>query len=168
MAAQFVRLLEEAVTAPELPLHRLDLLSAEERHSLLKTWNATAHPVPEATIPQLFEGQVARAPEAVALIFGEERLSYGELNTRSNRLAHHLIGLGIGPESLVGVALERSVDRQAIEERAVKDPCALGGVAVALEIEIVDGDVLRFESDVNRGKVVQRANEQDRGRRERQ
>ena len=77
---------------------------------LLESFNATAHPVPEATLPQLFEAQVARTPEAVALVFGDQELSYGELNARANRLAHHLIGLGVGPEALVGVCLERSAE----------------------------------------------------------
>ena len=72
--------------------------------------DATAWPVPETTLPDLFEAQVARDPDAVALIFGTQSLDYGELNARANRLAHHLIGLGVGPESLVGVCLERSVE----------------------------------------------------------
>ncbi len=86
------------------------ILRAGERQMLLEGFSATAHPVPEATLPGLFEAQAARTPEAVALIFEDQELSYGELNARANRLAHHLIGLGVGPESLVGVCLERSFD----------------------------------------------------------
>src|SRR5262249_15920321 len=70
----------------------------------------TAHTANESTLPALFEAQVTRTPGAAALIFGQESLSYGELNVRANRLAHHLIDLGVGPESLVGVALERSTE----------------------------------------------------------
>ena len=66
--------------------------------------------MPEATLPELFEAQAARTPDAVAVVCGDESLSYGELNARANRLAHHLIGLGVGPEILVGVCLERSVE----------------------------------------------------------
>ena len=65
-------------------------------------------PLPEATLPALFEGQVARTPEALALLCGEERLSYGALNARANRLAHWLLAHGVGPERVVGIALERS------------------------------------------------------------
>ena len=91
-----------------MSLHRLEILNPRERELLLDSFNATAHPLPEATLPELFEVQVARAPQAIALVFGEESLTYGELNARANRLAHYLIGLGVGPESLVGIALERS------------------------------------------------------------
>ena len=78
--------------------------------AILEAFNATARPVPAATLPELFEAQVARDVHAVALIVGTQSLDYGELNARANRLAHHLIGLGVGPESLVGVCLERSVE----------------------------------------------------------
>ena len=110
MAARFVRLLEAALATPDMPLHRLEILGPGERHMLLEEFNDTARPLPEATLPQLFEAQVERAPEAIALVFGEESLTYRELNARVNRLAHHLIGLGVGPESLVGIALERSFE----------------------------------------------------------
>src|SRR5208283_5989975 len=110
MAGHYVRLLEAAVATPDVPLRRLEILSAGERHLLLESFNATACPLPEATLPALFEGQVVRASQAIALVFDEESLTYGELNARANRLAHHLIGLGVGPESLVGVALERSIE----------------------------------------------------------
>ena len=91
-----------------MPLHRLEVLGPEERHTLLKEFNATAHPLPEATLPALFEAQVARTPEALALLCGEERLTYGALNARANRLAHWLLAQGVGPERVVGIALERS------------------------------------------------------------
>ena len=110
MAGHYVRLLEAAMARPDVPLRQLEILSAGERHMLLESFNATACPLPEATLPELFEGQVGRASQAIALVFGEESLTYGELNARANRLAHHLIGLGVGPESLVGVALERSIE----------------------------------------------------------
>ena len=65
---------------------------------------------PRGCLPQVFEAQVARTPDAVAVVCGDESLTYGELNVRANRLAHHLIGLGVGPERLVGLALERSLE----------------------------------------------------------
>ena len=107
---RFVRLLEAAAATPDAPLHRLELLEAEERRTLLEGFNATAHEVPDATLPALFEAQVERTPDAIAVVFGAEALSYAALNARANQLAHHLIGLGVGPEALVGIALERSVE----------------------------------------------------------
>jgi amino acid adenylation domain-containing protein len=77
---------------------------------LVEGFNAPTHPVPEALLPELFEAQVARTPDAMALISGDEALAYAELNARADRLAHQLICLGAGPETLVGLALERSVD----------------------------------------------------------
>ncbi|MGL4962893.1 MAG: condensation domain-containing protein, partial [Inquilinus sp.] len=95
--------------APGTPVRDLDLLSVEERARLLSGWNATGHAVPVETVPDLFEAQVRRTPDAVALVHGDEVVSYAELNRRANRLAHVLIGRGIGPESVVGIALPRSV-----------------------------------------------------------
>ncbi len=108
---RFVALLAQVAEKPlERSLHRLDLLAPGERRRLLEEFNATRREVPEATLPQLFEAQVKRTPEVIALVSGEQSLSYGELNARANRLAHHLIGLGVGPESFVGVALPRGVE----------------------------------------------------------
>ncbi len=74
-------------------------------------WNDTAVPYPEATVPQLVEAQVARDPDAVALVDGGTSVTYGELNRRANQLAHHLRTLGVGPEVTVGVCLGRGVDQ---------------------------------------------------------
>ena len=71
LGERLVRLLEAAVAAPELPIGRLDILSAAERHTLLREWNDTAHPVPSATLPELFAAQVAKTPDAVAVVFEE-------------------------------------------------------------------------------------------------
>jgi amino acid adenylation domain-containing protein len=78
---------------------------------VLEEWNATEAEYPaRLCIHELFEAQVERTPDAVALVFGEEALSYAELNRRANRLAHHLRGFGVGPEARVGICVERGLD----------------------------------------------------------
>lgn len=107
----FLRLLESLAPAPaEAPIADLELLSQAERGQVLEGFNETAMPLPEnpAALPALFEAQAARTPEAVALIFKDQRVSYAELEARANRLARLLRGRGIGPENLVALALERS------------------------------------------------------------
>ena len=107
---RFLGMLAQLLMAPEVSLHRLEILDPRERGLLLDSFNATERPLPEATLPELFEAQVERDPQAIALVFGKEWLTYRELNARANRLAHYLIGLGVGPESLVGIVLERSIE----------------------------------------------------------
>ncbi|WP_369951865.1 non-ribosomal peptide synthase/polyketide synthase [Ralstonia syzygii] len=109
LARQWQRVLEAIVAAPGRRISEIDLLDGDDRR-LLQGWNATAQPVPDTSIPALFEQQVARAPEAVAVTFGEVRLSYAELNDRANRLAHQLLALGVQPEDRVAVALHRCID----------------------------------------------------------
>ena len=111
MLGHFRTLLEGIVADPDRRLSRLPLLTEPERHQLLVEWNArpTDHP-PGATLEQLFEAQVARRPDAPAVVFELERLTYRELDERANRLAHYLRARGVGPESRVGFCLERSVD----------------------------------------------------------
>ena len=103
IAARLVRLLEAAVASPDLPAapagdprcrRAADAAGGFQRHG--------AGRCPRRTLPELFEAQVARTPEAVAVVCESESLSYGELNARANRLAHHLIGLGVGPEAARG------------------------------------------------------------------
>ncbi|MFF7638568.1 non-ribosomal peptide synthase/polyketide synthase, partial [Kitasatospora sp. NPDC008050] len=108
--ARWQRLLEQLLTDPELRIGQAELLDEQERGQMLTTWNDTAVEVPQATVSELFETQARRSPDAVAVVCGEESLTYGELNARANRLAHQLIGRGVGPERLVAVVLPRSVD----------------------------------------------------------
>ena len=110
LGARLVRLLRAAVEAPEARLHELEIVTAEERHKLLNEFNLKAEqPVAATTtLVELFEAQVERTPAAMALSFGEQRLSYAELNGQANRVAHYLMAKGIGRESLVGIALERT------------------------------------------------------------
>ena len=109
IAGRLVRLLEGAVADPDRAIGRLDILSPAERHTILREWNETARAVPGTTLPELFAAQVARTPAADAVVFEDERLSYGELDARSSQLAHHLRGLGVGPEVVVGLCIERSL-----------------------------------------------------------
>ncbi|MGK9247896.1 amino acid adenylation domain-containing protein, partial [Inquilinus limosus] len=106
----FLRLLRQVVAHPDRPLARLDLLTETERERL-SVWNATdrAHE-PVSSVVTLIERQVRTKPEAEALVFGAERLSYAELDGRANRLAQALVARGVGPDVLVGVAVERSVE----------------------------------------------------------
>ena len=94
IAARLVRLLAAAVAEPDRAIGSLDILSADERHTILTAWNDTARTIPHTTIPELFAQQAARTPDAVALVFDDATLSYRELDTRSNQLAHHLRTLG--------------------------------------------------------------------------
>ncbi|WP_239501969.1 AMP-binding protein, partial [Streptomyces qinglanensis] len=107
--ARWVRLLEQVVADPSLSVGAVELLSREER-GRLAGWNDTAVELPEASLAGLFEERVRGDADAVALVHGQQSLSYGELNARANRLAHWLVGRGVGPEVLVGVELPRSVE----------------------------------------------------------
>ena len=111
MAGHYVHLLESAAASPEARLCDLGMLGAAERRQLLVDWNAPAlpvRPVQADTLHALFERQAAQHPDACALVYGAEQLSYRELNERANRLARHLRAMGVGPDILVGLWLERS------------------------------------------------------------
>lgn len=105
---RWLRLLRHAAGVPEAHLYQLEFLTPQERHQLLTEFNDTATNVSNDTFPDLFEAQARRTPDATAVVAGTKSLTYLELNERSNQLAHYLISHGIGPESLVGIALERS------------------------------------------------------------
>ncbi|MFJ4097366.1 amino acid adenylation domain-containing protein [Kitasatospora sp. NPDC089913] len=108
--ARFGRLLAAAAADPGAPIGTLDILAPEERARLAGDWNATAAPVRTGSLPELFAAQAARTPDAVALAHDGGEVGYAELDARANRLAHHLIAAGVGPESPVALLMERSVD----------------------------------------------------------
>ncbi|MET8150672.1 amino acid adenylation domain-containing protein [Actinoplanes sp. NPDC049668] len=110
LAGHFVQLLTSAVAAPDAPADRLEMLTPGERRQLTVDWNDTAAGYPGGTLPALFEAQVARTPDAVALVFAGRSWTYAQVNARANRIAHHLRGLGAGPESVVAVDLPRGAD----------------------------------------------------------
>ncbi|MGH4025827.1 MAG: amino acid adenylation domain-containing protein, partial [Pseudonocardiaceae bacterium] len=108
MAEHLLVLLDGIATDPDRPLGDLPLLTDAELHQVTVEWNDTALDVPALTLPEVFGRQAATTPEASALVFRDEMLTYRELNGRANRLAHRLIAHGVGPESLVALALPRS------------------------------------------------------------
>ncbi len=109
LASHFQTLLQGILSAPDRPVGELPMLSETERQALLVDWNATALVCePETLVHQLIEAQVDRTPASVAVGFEDRRLSYQALDQKANQLAHHLQALGVGPDVLVGVALERS------------------------------------------------------------
>ncbi|MGY0554053.1 amino acid adenylation domain-containing protein [Vreelandella sp. 2A-K22] len=110
LAQHYVAVLEALVDRPERALGDIDLLDKGD-HLQLQTWGVnTQHYSDAPPIHHLTESQAAATPEAAALIFDNQRLSYDELNTRANRLAHYLIDLGVKPETRVGIAVERSIE----------------------------------------------------------
>ncbi|WP_375773024.1 amino acid adenylation domain-containing protein [Archangium gephyra] len=111
MAAHYARLLEGALAHPELALAELPLLSEAERRQVLVEWNQTRTEYPrEACLEELFEAHVAARPEALAVEYEGERLTYAELNRRANQLARHLRRLGVGEGTRVGLCASRSLE----------------------------------------------------------
>ena len=111
MIGHLVVLLEDVARRSEVRIRRLQILGEEERMQILEEWNRTEKDYPgERCLHELFEGQAKRSPEAIAVASGDEQVTYRELNERANRLAHYLMRLGIGPEQVVGICLQRSVE----------------------------------------------------------
>ncbi|WP_163914935.1 non-ribosomal peptide synthetase, partial [Pseudomonas frederiksbergensis] len=107
----FERVLRGMVADDQVLVDRIELIDASERQRLLVDLNATHVPYPrDKTIHQLFEAQVEAQPDAIAVIFDGEQLSYAELNRQANQLAHHLIGLGIRPDDRVAICVERGAE----------------------------------------------------------
>ncbi|MGH9198983.1 MAG: AMP-binding protein, partial [Acidimicrobiia bacterium] len=125
MADHFLRVLEGIAVQPDSPVSTVPLLSDAERHELLISWNATDPLSSDVSTPssaqrtaglqqpclhELFEAQVARTPNAVAIVWNGLSLTYEELNGRANQVARYLREQGVGPESLVAICVERSLD----------------------------------------------------------
>ena len=123
------KILVALTEAPDRPLSSVTLLDAEERERIITRWNRTERSYPEATLHGLFEAQVDTTPDEPALLCGEQQQTYGELETRANRLAHYLRGLGVGPDVPVAVCVERSL--QMVE--AVLGILKAGGAYVPLD-----------------------------------
>ncbi|MBM7055887.1 non-ribosomal peptide synthase/polyketide synthase [Streptomyces sp. RHZ10] len=110
LADRLVRLAGELIADPDLRLSSVRLLTDEERHRALAEGTGTVRDIPATTWPELFEEQAARTPDATALVAGDTRLTFAELDDRANRLARLLIAHGMGPERYVAVALPRTAD----------------------------------------------------------
>ncbi|KYC36593.1 non-ribosomal peptide synthetase [Scytonema hofmannii PCC 7110] len=110
MVKHFQTLLEGIIANPEQRLSELPLLTEPEQQTLLVEWNNTQINYSQQCIHQLFEAQVECTPDATAVVFEDEQLTYRELNARANQLAHYLRKLGVEPEVLVGICVERSLD----------------------------------------------------------
>jgi amino acid adenylation domain-containing protein len=110
MVESFHTLIEAVVANPQERIRTLPLLTASQEHQLLVEWNNTVTDYPQKSIHQLFEEQVEKTPDAVALVFEDQQLTYKQLNLQANKLAHYLQFLGVEPEILVGVYLERSLE----------------------------------------------------------
>jgi amino acid adenylation domain-containing protein/non-ribosomal peptide synthase protein (TIGR01720 family) len=112
MSGHYARLLDAILTGGHKRISELPMLGPEERHRVVTEWNATEVPSDAAgrAIHELFEAQVALTPEALAVVFGSERLTYAALDERANRLARYLRERGVAPEALVALCLERSID----------------------------------------------------------
>ena len=109
MLGHFQVLLQEIAADPQRAIDDYKLLSAEEEQQLLQVWSRTTPDAwPDACVHSLFEAQVERTPLATAVVFEQERYTYREINRRANQLAHHLQRLGVGPEAIAGIRLERS------------------------------------------------------------
>ncbi|HEX6283472.1 MAG TPA: condensation domain-containing protein, partial [Pyrinomonadaceae bacterium] len=108
MVQHFKRLFEQAMVEPDSEISTLSLLDEAEYRQVVEKWNDTSAPVPAGCIHQIFEQEVAQRPDAIALEFQDEQITYRELNERANRLAHSLRSEGVGTETFVAVMLERS------------------------------------------------------------
>jgi natural product biosynthesis luciferase-like monooxygenase protein len=110
MLSHWQRLLEGIVANPQQKLSELPLLTGQERQQMLVEWNKTDAEYQQQTLHEAFEQQVARTPDAIALVFENQALTYEALNQFANRLAHHLRRQGVGPDVLVGIRMERSLE----------------------------------------------------------
>jgi amino acid adenylation domain-containing protein len=111
LAEHFQTLLAGIVASPQQRVAQLPLLTAREQQQLLVEWNQTQTAYPQdKAIHQLFEAQVEQTPDAIAVVFEDQQLTYRELNDRANQLAHYLQKLGVQPDVLVGICVERSLE----------------------------------------------------------
>jgi amino acid adenylation domain-containing protein len=149
MMRNWLTLLDSIAAGPEQRITELQLLHAEERRRLLHDWNQTAAEYPNVCIHELFEQQVERTPSATAVIYEGEQVSYIELNKRANQLASHLRGMGVGPDAVVGVLMDRSIEMVVALLAILK----AGGAYVPLD-PLYPAERLKFMISDAEAKVV--------------
>ncbi|HEV1995803.1 MAG TPA: amino acid adenylation domain-containing protein [Candidatus Acidoferrum sp.] len=150
MMGHLQTLLGAAAVEPGKPIDELPILTPAEREQILIAWNDTAADYPtNRCLHELIEAQAGKTPDATAVIFEQQKVSYRELNARANRLAHHLEKVGVGPEVLVGVCMERSVDLVV----ALLGVLKAGGAYVPLDPEYPK-DRLRMMLDDSRPPLL--------------
>jgi amino acid adenylation domain-containing protein len=149
MVDRLRRVLEQVADDAGRRISTLELLDAGERERMLEAWNPTA-PAPAELIHQRFEAQADRVPQADAVVSGDARLSYGELEARANRLAHHLVGLGVGSDTRVGIFLERGPELVV----AVLGVLKAGGAYVPLDPTYPAGRLAEMLADAGAPVLV--------------
>ena len=156
MADHHLRLLAGGIRAPRAALSDLPLLGPEQRQTILDTWSGTG-PVQDSNhlVHQLFTRQAAATPDAPAVSFGDRRLMYAELDTMTDRLAHQLRELGAGPEQIVAVAMERSVELVAALLAVLKADAAY----LALDLTDPPARVSELLADAGASLVITSAEE---------
>ncbi|GGR87730.1 hypothetical protein GCM10010252_28150 [Streptomyces aureoverticillatus] len=160
MAEYLTVLLEGMTTGPDRAPARLPLLTPARRHQVLETWNETATDTPDVTAADLFAAQVRRTPDAVALVSGDERLTYGELDDRAAALAPRLTALGVTAEVPVGVLMNRSITLVVAQLALART----GGVYVPLDGRAPGERLRRMLTDVGTGLMLTDAAWQERAR----
>ncbi len=110
ISARYVRVLEQIIVDPTVAIGAIEMVTPEERSLVVRQWNDTALPLPDSTLPAMFEAVVDASPDAVAATESARSLTYAELDARSNGLAFELIEHGVGPDQVVAIAARRSVD----------------------------------------------------------
>ncbi|GAA2736253.1 amino acid adenylation domain-containing protein [Actinocorallia aurantiaca] len=154
LVATFLRVLGQVTADPDLTVGEVDVLGAEGRTRMVEEWNATGDgSAAEATLPELLETRAREHRDAVALVCGAERLTYGELNGRANRLARHLVARGVGRGGLAGVLLERGIDFAVALLAVVKT----GASYVVLDPDFPDTRLELVAAEARTAAVVTRA-----------
>ncbi|WP_285529017.1 non-ribosomal peptide synthetase, partial [Streptomyces lavendulae] len=159
MAGHFQTLLAHAATTPTTPLSRLPMLTPAEEHQLLIEWNGPRTEFSEdSCIHELVEERAETLPDKLAVVDGDTRLTYRELNTRANQLAHHLRDMGVGPEVLVGICAERSAELITALLAVLK----AGGVYVPLDPDYPASRLEFMQQDTATPVVIVQSHLRDR------
>ncbi|UKP00598.1 non-ribosomal peptide synthetase [Nostoc sp. UHCC 0870] len=143
-------LLAAIVENPSLKISQIPILTPQEQHQILVEWNQTQVEYPQKWLHQLFEEQVQRTPDSIAVCYRQQTLTYKELNSKVNQLAHHLHTLGVGCESLVGIYLERSLELMIALLAVLK----AGGVYIPLDSKLPPERLAYMLGDAQPGIIL--------------